>query len=166
GRRTRRGDAGALPLLVRSLLERGAHEVWQVENLDEDIERVFLRHGDLEVVLARAGVRGRLAGATAAGLRFLDRIARREFLVARQHEVALAAGAWIQPKSRLRRALGRDLDLPLLADIGDRGILQRLLNRLADLRTRPAQEALPVGETLALGVQAAVDEVGHTTPPC
>ena len=44
-------------------------------------------------------------------------------------------------------------------------VLQRFLHGFADLRARPAQEALPVGEALALGIETPVDEVGHCTKP-
>ncbi len=68
-------------------------------------------------------------------------------------------------EARLLGALGGDLDLALFADIGDGGVLQRFLHRLADLRARATQEALAVAEALALGVEAAVDEVGHGAAP-
>ena len=59
------------------------------------------------------------------------------------------------------RALGRNLDLAVFADVGDGGILQRFLHGIADLRARAAQEALAVAEALAFGIETAVDEVGH-----
>src|SRR5262249_53256576 len=77
-----------------------------------------------------------------------------------------------EPEARLLRALSRDADFPVFRDIGDAGILQRFLHRLADLRPRAAQEALAVRQALALGIEAPVDEVGHETirgrptPPC
>jgi len=73
----------------------------------------------------------------------------------------LAARRRIEPETWLLGALGRDLDLALLADVGDGGILQGFLHRVADLRARTPQEALPVGKAFALGIEAAVDEVRH-----
>ncbi len=65
----------------------------------------------------------------------------------------------IEAEARLLRALAGDLDLALFADVGDGGILQRLLHRLANLRAGAAQEALAVGEALAFGIETPVDEM-------
>src|SRR6185295_7389371 len=82
---------------------------------------------------------------------------------ARQHEIALAALLGIEAEFRFARTLRRDADLAILRDVGDAGILQRLLHRLADLRARAADKALAIGQALALRIEAPVDEVGHGT---
>src|SRR6185295_15512582 len=84
---------------------------------------------------------------------------------ARQHEIALAALLGIEAEFRFARTLRRDADLAILGDVGDAGILQRLLHRLAYLRAGAADKALAIGQALALRVQAPVDEVGHGTYP-
>src|SRR5262249_53126916 len=94
-------------------------------------------------------------------LRLLDLVTRHELLVARQHEIARATLLWVEPKTRLLRALGRNADLPVLRYIGNARILQALLHRLANLRARAAQDPLAIGEAFALGVQTAIDEIGH-----
>ena len=81
-------------------------------------------------------------------------------LVAGQHEIALATFAGIKPEPRFLGALIGDANFAFLARIGDIGIFQALLYRLADLRACAAQEPLPVGETFALGIEPAIDEKG------
>src|SRR6185437_7283402 len=130
-------------------------------------------HRVFEIVLAFAGVRRLFAaGAALAFRRLLDFVARHELLVSGEHEILFARRLGIEAEARLLRAFGGDADFPLLADVGDGGILQRLLHRFADLRARAAQEALAIGEALALGVEPAIYEIGHgvvpidLTPPC
>ncbi len=63
------------------------------EILEEDVEDLVLRHREFEIVLAVAGVRGLLAAAWPSPERgFLISSPGVIFLVARQHEIVLAAG--------------------------------------------------------------------------
>ena len=142
-RRARRGDAGAAPDLARRFLQRRADEIGKFEILEENVEDFVLRHREFEIVFAFAGIAGLFAAPAAlAGARFLDLVARHEFLVAGQHEIVFAARLGIEPETRLLRALGGNLDLAFLADIGDGRILRAISARLREFaRARAAESA-------------------------
>src|SRR5262249_4256949 len=165
---------GAPPIVRLHFGEGRAHEVGQLEVLEENVENLILAHSELKIVFAFARGRGFLAAAALALRRLFDLIARNEVLVPREHKFAVSTLLRIEPEARLARALGRDADLAVLGDVRDAGILQALLHRLANLRARAAQKALPVGKALAFGIETPVYEVGHAPfrwkgaliPPC
>src|SRR5258708_30769670 len=114
--------------------KRGAHQIWKLEVLEEDVENLVLAHGEFEVVFRFSGGRRVFAGASAlARRRFLDLVARYEFLIAGQHEIALAAFLGIKPEARLFCPLRGDADFAPLRDVSDTRILQTFLYRFATL---------------------------------
>ena len=122
----------------------------QVDKLvaaQNEAERIFA------VALARA------SALAAARVRPRKNIALDELLVSGQHHVARAA---LAPKARLIHAIDRDTDLAAFQDILDVPVLRRFLHRPLNQRLGPAQEALPILQTLTTRIQAPVDDVnGH-----
>jgi hypothetical protein len=112
-------NPGALPILRWHLGERGAHQIGQLEVLEEDVENLVLPHRELEIVLGIARCRGVLAASALPALRLLDLIARKEIAISREHEIARPALFRIEPETRLLGALRRDADLAVFGDVGD-----------------------------------------------
>ena len=104
-----------------------------------------------------------VAALAGAALRLGDLVARHELLVARQDALAVAAVRGVA-EARLADALGRDRDLAAIAGVGDPAAVDRLVDRVLDLRAGAPEEALAVAKALVLGIQPPVDQEWHRLP--
>ena len=93
GRRAVAGEAGALALPFGRLGELGADQVRQLQVVEEDLHELFARQREDEVVLAfaRRCAWPRRCRRPPPPLRPLDAVAGHVFLVARVHDLAVAA---------------------------------------------------------------------------
>ena len=157
------GVAGAPGLEGSHVLQAGLYQIGQLQILEEEIEKLFARKVEGEVVFALALVAGVLAtGAGAAG-RPGDAITGRELLVSGIGAFALAA-ARFHAEARLANALGGNRDLLVGPDIVDRTVLKRLVDGFLDLGPGAAQETLAIAKALVLGVQPPINEMPHPYP--
>ena len=159
-----RGSLGRKPRALRfetdDFLEAGLDQIGQLQVLEKQVQELFLRQRELEIILALALVRSALSAAATFASRVLgDAVAFAELLVARQHTLAVAALGRVM-KTRLGDVLGRNLDRLTAVRVGDGAIGDRLPDRFADLPTRPPDEPLPVGKALPLGVLPPIDDEG------
>src|SRR6218665_861740 len=90
-------NAGILPLKGFQPSQAAFHQIGQFEIIEEEIEKLLLRDGEVEFILSFAGVRS-LAITTAAAATFgaLDAITSGELLVAGMHHFALATTAVVK----------------------------------------------------------------------
>ena len=101
--------------------------------------------------------------------RLLDVVAWTEGLVAGQHVLATTALGRVV-EGRFADTVGRHGDVAAAIDLGDAPLAHRFVDGVLDVGSDPPDETPTVAETLLLGVQPAVDEMGHgagpVTPPC
>ncbi len=161
--RASRSVADALQIVGDGLLEALFDEVGEFEILEKHVEELFLGQRELERVLARAVGAGLRPPTFAAAGRPRDLIAAHIFLVA-GHDMLGAAGASAVVEHRLGNAAGRDGDLFAMLDVGNLALSECILHGRFDLGAGAREKALPVAETLALGIGAAVDDVHRLLP--
>ena len=117
----------------------------------ENAERVFA------VALAAFGP------ATACVLGPRNSISGDILAITREHEFAIAAPP--ESQRRLRNILLRHSDFAAALHVGKLPLANHLLHGALDLRLVASQKALPIDETLAATVGAAVNELKHRWIP-
>ena len=150
-------SGGLLVLLFAAIIPKVAEfdSVW--DSLAELRPRAIV----LMLVLAFAIRAAFRTTATSPPLGARDRVALDVLLVARQQVISNPTTG-IAVEGRLVNALCRQGDLAGLIGILDTAAGGAFVHRLSDERLRAPHEPLPIGEVLAAGVQAPVNDVHET----
>ena len=162
GRRARGGEPRAPWLEGDRFLQVQLDHVGQFEILEEQVEELFARQHEAEIVLAVAVAGLALAGTARAALAagFRQPVAGDEFLVARQDMVAPATAGRVL-EARLGRALDRNAHRMVAVDVSDLAGRDLVVDDALEFVARPPQEALAIAQALVLRIQAPIDIVRH-----
>ena len=157
--------AGAARFGGVGLLDRRLDQVGQFEVVEQQIEELAARQGEDEIVGAFAVLGAFLAGAVTAALgRFRYPVSGHEFLVARKHPFAVAAGvAMAEP--RFADAARRDRNLAAVAGVDDAALVDRLVDGPLDLLAGAPQKPLAVAETFIPRIEPPIYEMEHMVRP-
>src|SRR5262245_8969750 len=139
-------------------------KVRQFEVVHEEVEELFAAQDEAEGILGVGPDPGLAASrsASTALARPRDDVALGERLVPRQHVVMDAALTLTEP--RLVQTARRNADLAALHDVRDVATLRRLPHRPLHQRLGAPQEALPVLEALAAGIEAPIKDLHRALP--
>jgi hypothetical protein len=154
-----RGVAGADALELGGAHELVAHQIRQFQVVEQQVEELFARQLEDEVVLALAALAaGPVRSRRRRPLRALHPVTGLELLVAGMDMSRVPPDHGGTPARRCPWTGYR----PFAAvDVGDAAPVDGIGHGPLELRLVALQEALPIDGALVLGVDATVDEMGH-----